>query len=157
LVLQLKFGDAVREIDVNAMQRDVLAMKTERLGPRASLGMIRISGALNSINAGSLVEELDRFAADRLVRAVIVWEESGTIAEPPLFNWLQNAALSAGRAQQFNDQQFPGLPAALRELHLARVPSGNGSNGPGVSYPSNFVPATAAVAAQRIHPTDVEA
>jgi HEAT repeat protein len=157
LVLQLKFGDAAREIDVNAMQRDVLAMKSERLGPRGSLGMIRISGALNTINAGSLVEELDRFAADRLVRAVIAWEESGSIAEPPLFNWLQNAALSAGRAQQFNDQQFPGLPAALRELHLAHVPNASGGNGPGVSYPSNFVPATAAVAAQRIHPTDVEA
>src|SRR5262245_20389828 len=66
LVLQLKFGEAAREIDVNAAQRDVLAMKSERFGPRGSLGMIRISGALNTINAGSLVEELDRFAADRL-------------------------------------------------------------------------------------------
>src|SRR5262249_4288099 len=94
--------------------------------------------------------------ADKLVRAVIAWEESGTISEPQLTNWLQNAALNAGRAQQFNEQQFPGLPSSLRELHLARLP--NASNGNGTSgYPSNFVPATAAITGQRLHKPDVEA
>ncbi|MGE5190941.1 MAG: HEAT repeat domain-containing protein, partial [Deltaproteobacteria bacterium] len=157
LVLQIKLGGTPRDIDVNALQRDVLGMKSERLGPRGCLGLIRISGTLNTINVGSLVEELDRFAADRLVRAAIVWEEGAAISEMPLANWLQNSALSAGRAQQFNEQQFPGLPASLRELHLAHVPNQSGGNGPAVSYPSNFVPATAAVAAQRVHKTDVEA
>jgi len=156
LLLQLKFGDTAKEIDINAMQRDALGMKIERLGPRGSLGLIRISGALNTINAGSLVEELDRMTADRLVRAVIAWEDSGTISDPPLANWLQNSALSAGRAQQFNEQQFPGLPSSLRELHLAHVPNANNGNAQG-AYPSNFVPATAAIASQRIHKTDVEA
>src|SRR5260221_8764383 len=97
LVLRLKLGDASKEIDVNAAQRDALAMKIERLWPRASLGLIRISGSLNTINVGSLADELDRFAGDRLVRAAIVWEESGVISEQPLANWLQNSALSAGR------------------------------------------------------------
>ncbi|HLJ10014.1 MAG TPA: hypothetical protein VKU82_02435 [Planctomycetaceae bacterium] len=155
LSLQLTVGDVEKEIDVNSAQRDVLGMKTERLGPRGSLGLIRIAGALNTVNAGSLVEELDRFAADRLVRAAIVWEDSGSISEPPLANWLQNSALSSGRTQQFNEQQFPGLPASLRELHLAHLP--NSTTGEGASYPSNFVPATAAVASQRIHKTEVEA
>src|SRR5262249_21075389 len=140
LVLQLKFGDAAREIDINAMQREVLQMKTERVGPRASLGLIRISGALNTVNVGSLVEELDRFAADRLVRVAVVFEEGASIVDAPLVNWLQNSALSAGRVQQFNEQQFPGLPASLRELHLARLPNPNG-NGQTPGYPSNFVPA----------------
>ena len=157
LVLKLNFGETTRDIDVNAMQRDVLGMKVERLGPRRALGAIRLSGALNTINAGSLVEELDRLAADGLVRAAIIWEETGIISEPPLANWLQNAALSSGRAQQFNEQQFPGLPASLRELHLARLPVGGNGNATSTSYPSNFVPATAAVAALRIHKTEVEA
>ena len=157
LVLTLKFGETTREIDVNALERDVLGMKVERLGPRGSLGVIRITGALNTINAGSLVEELDRMAADRLVRAALVWEETSSISEPPLANWLQNAALSSGRAQQFNEQQFPGLPASLRELHLARLPVSASGNASMSSYPSNFVPATAAVAAQRVHKTEVEA
>jgi HEAT repeat protein len=157
LVLQLKLGGTAREIDVNAMQRDLLAMKTERIGPRGCLGLIRLSGTLNTISVGILVEELDRLAADRLVRAVIAWEEGAAISEVPLMNWLQNSALSAGRVQQFNEQQFPGLPASFRELHLAHVPNLAGGNGPAISYPSNFVPATAAVVAQRVHKTDVEA
>ncbi len=157
LVIQLKLGDHAREIDVNAAQRDVLAMKTELMGPRGCLALIRLSGTLNTISVGSLVEELDRIAADKIVRAVISWQESGNIAEPQLVNWLQNSALSAGRAQQFNEQQFPGLPASLRELHLAGLPNPNNGNGQFVSYPSNFVPATSAVLAQRVHKTEVEA
>lgn len=156
LVLKLKFGDAEKEIDVNARERELLAMKIERLGPRKCLGLIRISGALNTVSVGSLVDELDRFAEDRLVRVVLIWEDGSSISESPLANWLQNSALGAGRQQQFAEQQFPGLPASLRELHLARLPSNNGE-GQSSSYPSNFVPVTAAIAAQRIHKSEFEA
>ena len=156
LVLKLKFGDSEREIDVNASERESLRMKVERLGPRMCLKLIRISGALNTVSVGSLVEELDRAAGDRLVRAAIIWEEGSSISESALTNWLQNSALSSGRQQQFAEQQFPGLPASLRELHLARLPSGNGE-GSSSSYPSNFVPVTASIASQRIHKTEFEA
>lgn len=155
----LKFqpGAAERELDVVARERDFLGMKTERLGPRKCLGMVRIAGTLNTINVGGLVEELDRLAADRLVRVVIAWGPESRISELPLSHWLQNSALSAGRAQQFNEQQFPSLPAPFRELHLAQLPNANSADNQTSSYPSNFVPVTAAVAAQRIHKTEAEA
>jgi len=155
LVLKLKFGDTEQEVDVNARERDSLSIKIERLGPRSCLGLIRISGALNTVSVGSLVEELDRLAADRLVRAAIIWEDGSSISESALANWLQNSAHGAGRQQQFAEQQFPGLPASLRELHLARLPNSH-SEGQSASYPSNYVPVTAAIAAQRIHKTEVE-
>ncbi|HEY2252183.1 MAG TPA: HEAT repeat domain-containing protein, partial [Planctomycetaceae bacterium] len=154
LVVKLKLGDTEKDLDVNARERDALGMAVERLGPRKCLGLIRISGVLNTISVGSLVEELDRLAADRLARAAIVWEKGSSISEQALANWLQNSALAAGRQQQFAEQQFPGLPASLRELHLARLPSGNGDQ---ASYPSNFVPVTASLAAQRVHKTEFEA
>jgi len=154
LIVQLKLGETKQELDVNAREREALGMTIERLGPRKCLGLIRISGALNTVNVGSLVEELDRLAADRLVRAAIIWESGSSISETALTNWLQNSALAAGRAQQFAEQQFPGLPAALRELHLARLPSGNADQ---ASYPSNFVPVTASLAAHRVHKTEFEA
>jgi tetratricopeptide (TPR) repeat protein len=156
LVVKLKFGDTDRDIDVNALARGSLGLSVERLGPRSCLGLIRISGSLNTVNVGSLVDELDRFAGDRLVRAAIIWDDGSSISESALTNWLQNSALSAGRQQQFAEQQFPGLPASLREFHLARLP-GNQSEAQSSSYPSNFVPVTAAVAAQRIHKTEAEA
>ena len=156
LVLKLKFGETEKDIDVHARERESLGMKVERLGPRSCLGLIRISGALNTVSVGSLVEELDRFAGDRLVRAAIVWADGSSISESAIANWLQNSALSAGRQQQFAEQQFPGLPASLRELHLARLPSSHGE-GQSASYPSNFVPVTGTIAAQRIHKTEVDA
>ncbi len=110
LVVKLKLGDVERDLDVNARERDALAMTIERLGPRKCLGLIRISGALNTINVGSLVDELDRLAGDRLVRAAVIWEPGSSISEAALTNWLQNSALAAGRQQQFAEQQFPGLP-----------------------------------------------
>jgi tetratricopeptide (TPR) repeat protein len=156
LVIKLKLGETSREIDVNAIEREALGMKIERLGPRASLGMIRLSGVLNTVSVGSLVEELDRFAADRLVRAVIDWEDGSSISDQAILNWLQNSALGAGRGQpQFVEQQFPGLPASFREFHLAHLP--NSATGPSPGYPSNFVPVTAAIAETRIHKTDAEA
>jgi len=157
LAVKLKVGDADREIDVNALERESLGMKTERLGPRRCLAVVHVAGVLNTVNAGSLVEELDRIAADRLVRAAIVWEPGSRISESPLLNWLQNSALSAGRTQQYAEQQFPGMPVSLRELHLAQLPGNGAGDGQSPSYPSNFVPVTAAVAAQRIHKTEVEA
>jgi HEAT repeat protein len=157
LTLKFKLGDTDREIDVNALERAALGMKTERLGPRRCLAVIHISGLLNTINAGTLVEELDRIAADRLVRAAIVWEPGSRISESPLVNWLQNSALNAGRTQQYAEQQFPSVPVSLRELHLAQLPGNTSGQGQSASYPSNFVPVTATVAAQRIHKTDVEA
>ena len=157
LELKVKFGANEKVFDVNARARESLGLKIERLGPRSCLGLIRISGVLDTISVGSLVEELDRFAADRLVRAMIIWEDGSSISESALINWLQNSALSAGRQQQFAEQQFPGIPASLRELHLARVPNSNVEWWhTSSSYPSNFVPVTAAVAAQRIHKTEIE-
>src|SRR5205807_1240435 len=37
LVLKLKFGDGAQEIDVNAIQRDVLGLSIQRIGPRKCL------------------------------------------------------------------------------------------------------------------------
>ncbi|MBI3860879.1 MAG: HEAT repeat domain-containing protein [Planctomycetia bacterium] len=157
ITLKFKYGAAEHELDVIASERNVLGVKIERLGPRQCLGLVRIAGTLNTINVGTLVDELDRLAGDRVVRAVIVWGEGSSISELTLSHWLQNSAIGAGRAQQFNEQQFPGLPASLREMHLARLPNSNPGENQTSAYPSNYVPVTAAVAVQRIHKTESEA
>ncbi|HEY3964487.1 MAG TPA: HEAT repeat domain-containing protein [Planctomycetaceae bacterium] len=157
LVLKFKAGATEQEWDVALHERDYLGLEIERLGPRKSLGLVRISGTLNTINVGSLVEELDRLAADRLVRAVIDWKPGSSISELPLSHWLQNSAVSVGRVQQFNEQQFPGLPTSFRELHLSRLPNSQSDDNQTSSYPSNFVPVPATVALQHIHKSEAEA
>lgn len=156
MILKLKFGEKSAEIDINTNQRNALGLKTERIGPRSSLGLISISGSLDTINVGSLVDELDRLTADKVVRAVIRWDESGTITDPQLMNWLHNAVANAGRQAQ-NDTQFPSLPAALREVHLARVP--NSAETPGIqqAYPAFYYQNPGAGAGERVHKSDSEA
>jgi tetratricopeptide (TPR) repeat protein len=158
LLLKLKFGEKVREIDVNATQRDALGISVERIGPRASLGVITFAGALDTINVGSLVEETDRLAADKLARVVIRFKEGSSITDPQLTNWLQNAIVNLGR-QQGNETQFPPLPASLREVHLAEFPiSGVSPSTGGQMSNAGFAYLNASVGATgRVHKTEAEA
>lgn len=153
MTIKLKFGDMEKDIDVNATQRDVLGIKVERIGPRGALGLISLGGAMNTINVGSLVDEIDRLAGDKVARVVIRWVDGGSLADQQLLNWLQNAAAVAGRMQPQQEMQFPSFPTSIRELHLAALPNPNGNNGGVQQYYGNY----GANAADRIHKTEVTA
>jgi HEAT repeat protein len=142
LTIKLKIGEHAPEIDVTATQRDLLAMTTERLGPSRCLALLTLAGTLNTINAGSFVEELDKLSADKASRIVVRWVENSAMPDPQIVNWLQNSANAVGR-QALGEMQFPAVPATIRELHLANLPSSNGS-----SFGST---------APRIHKTDADA
>lgn len=141
--LKLKLGEAMRDVDVNASQRDTLGLTVERMGPRGSLGMLTVSGELNSINIGTLVEELDRFSAEKIARVVLRWTESAPPVDNQLLNWLHTAAAQAGKAQSQNDSPYPQIPVTIRELHLAAIPGGANQYGWNVGG--------------RVHKTDAEA
>ncbi|MSR56750.1 MAG: hypothetical protein EXS05_03645 [Planctomycetaceae bacterium] len=157
MILKLAFGDKTKEIDINAAQRDILGLKIERIGPRGGLGLINVSGVLNTINIASLVEEVDRLVAEKLVRVVICFKDGATIADPQLQNWLHTAVTNLGRQPQFGEAQFPPLPAALREVHLAAVPNAANTGGMQQAYPAFYYPNAGASSAARIHKTEVEA
>lgn len=158
LVLKVKLADATRDIDVNAAQREALDMKVERMGPRGVLGVITIGGALNTINVGSLVDEADRLALDKIVRLVIRFADGSSIADPQLTTWLLSAAnVQPRNVQRFGDSQFPPLSATLRELHLAAMPSGNESAGMQMAYPAPNLPNPGRGAGSHVHKTDTEA
>jgi tetratricopeptide (TPR) repeat protein len=156
LVLKLKFGEKNRDLDINAAQRDALGINVERIGPRGSLGLITLGGALDTINVGTLIEEVDRLTGDKLVRVVIHWKESGSITDPQISNWIHNAAINLGR-QQNNETQFPAFPASLRELHLAEVPEVGNSRGIQQVYPAFSFQNPGVGAVGRIHKTEAEA
>ena len=153
MLLKYKIGEKQYQYDVIAGERDSLKLSLERIGPRKSLGILRIAGVLNTINIGSLLESLDRLATDRVVRVVIDFTPEARVAELPVLHWLQNSAMSAGRLPQFNDQQFPEIPRSFREFHLSRLPNPSTSDNVS-SYPSNFVPTTGEQMALRIHSTE---
>jgi tetratricopeptide (TPR) repeat protein len=154
--LTLKHGEQTHKLDINAAQRATLGLDVTRIGPRDCLGLLSISGELNSINVGSLVDELDRLSAQKVGRAVVSWTESAAPMDSLMWNWLQTSANAAGRSEA-PQLQFPTIPASIRELHLAGAPLHNqdaSSDNDDEDYTDD---AGDAPATPRIHKTQAEA
>lgn len=147
LNLELALAGRKEKIDVNAQQRSLLGMEITYMGPRNCLALFSISGELNMINLGALVEELDRLGTKKIGRVVLTWTDSAVPMPPELQAWLEQWASSLGK-NEYNTENFPAIPTHLREIHLARVPRAE----PGTSEEIGEV-----VTVKRIHATEMEA
>jgi HEAT repeat protein len=145
MVLHVPVAGKALDINVNDAARRVMGLKIERIGPRGCLALLTISGELNTVNIGSLTSVLETLAAQKVVRAVIRFNESAPPLEGTVLSWLQQGADMVGRTENTN-QQMPVFPSALRELHLASLPNRSALNLDGSLGPQ-----------PRIHATDAEA
>ncbi|MDB5335634.1 MAG: repeat-containing protein [Planctomycetaceae bacterium] len=128
LSLEVPFSGKAQKLDINAQQRSLLDLNVSFIGPRNCLGLFTISGELNMINLGALTDELDSLAAKKVGRVVVAWTDSASMVPDDLYKWLQQAAQTLGRGE-FNNEQFPALPANIREFHLAHLPAKEPSDG----------------------------
>ncbi len=139
LKLKIAIGEKPLELDVNALQKDVLAMEIERIGPRGSLGLLTVNGQLNTINIGSLMDELDQLASQKVVRMVMRWSEGSPPPDRALTNWIVQNAQSSQR-HALGESQFPVIPATIREFHLCKVPENSTSTRRGRSQQPSTTP-----------------
>lgn len=147
--LKIKLGDMTREINVNELQRAQLSLDLQRIGPRQSLALLTINGTMNSFNAASVVDELDKLVEQKIARVVIRWGDSATPPDQQIVQWLQMAAI--GNNNPNNNQLFPVIPSAIREFHLTEFPAGE-DNQPRSGYQFGLRPTTQ----PRIHKTASE-
>jgi HEAT repeat protein len=133
LSLDLGIGEPKLVVDINATQRDQLGLSVTRIGPRQSLGIVSVTGALNSVSVGALVDALDDLAARRVSRAVIQFGDAATLTEQNLSNWL--VVNTTVNRQPQGDGQYPPMPLTLREIHLANVPKDVHGNSIRNNYP----------------------
>ena len=141
--LEVAITGKTQKVDINAQQRSLLGLEVAFIGPQNCLGLFTISGELNMINLGALTDELDALAAKKVGRVVITWSDSAAKVPEDLYKWLQQAAQTLGRGE-FNNEQFPALPANIREFHLAHLPAREQSDG-------GEIPAEEGGIANRIH------
>jgi HEAT repeat protein len=128
LVLEMNKDGQRTEWNINEYTLGMLDLKVERIGPRGSLGLLTIAGRLNTVNLGSLISALDRWAADNVARAVIRWTDSAEEVDTQLLSWLKQGAALAGSGNSINNPQMPIIaPASMHELHLAHIPKYNSS------------------------------
>lgn len=122
MTLRIRVGDRNQEIDVNEYQRGLLGLREERLGPNGCLALLTVRGELNTINAASFADELDRLGQQGVARAVVSWSETTAPLSREIAYWLRPA-----RANQRNvvNPQLPPLPASISELHIVAAPGRN--------------------------------
>lgn len=148
--VKIKIGDTTKEINVNELQRAQLGLDVQRIGPRQSLALVTINGAMNTFNAGGLVEELDRLVEQKIARVVVRWGDSATHPDQQILQWLQTAAIGNG-GNPNNNQLFPVIPSAIREFHVTEFPAGDDHQVRN-SYPFGVRPNSQ----PRIHKTSAE-
>ncbi|HUG90111.1 MAG TPA: HEAT repeat domain-containing protein [Planctomycetaceae bacterium] len=130
LTLEIPWDANRLSLNVNEFALGLMRRSVERIGPRQSLAIIRIAGEMNAVNVQELVRVFDELALAKVARAVICWDEQAPPVDSQIWNWLMQSAAQAGQGQVQNrqNQQFPTVPAAIRELHLAELPQQNASN-----------------------------
>lgn len=151
ITLEVSLGQTKETVDINAQQRGLLGLEVQYIGPKESLALYTVSGELNMINLGVLVDELDLLAARKIGRTVVSFSDAASISTVEIQSWLAQVARSLGQAE-FNNEQFPPLPAGIREFHLANLPRPRESEvGEGVALDGEMGPIA------RIHKTEAEA
>lgn len=156
LVLEVTAEKTPVVLSVSDYVLGMLDLSIERIGPRKALGMLTISGKLNSVNLGSLISALDRLTEEDVARIVIRWSKSSEVVDFQVLEWLKQVAALAGSGNSVNNNQMPIAPVSIRELHLAQLPKSSRSTG-GSYAQTPFGSMQRADSTTRIHKTDLDA
>ncbi|MCH8829402.1 MAG: HEAT repeat domain-containing protein, partial [Planctomycetes bacterium] len=94
----------------------------------------------------------------KVARIVIRWTTDAGSINSNLRSWLTQSANNAGRGVTSSNNRYPVIPAAIRELHLARMPNTttSSSRSPISPFPSSGYSPSAS-STSRIHASDVDA
>jgi HEAT repeat protein len=122
MVLRYPSSGKTGELDINAYSKELLDITVEQIGPQNCLSLLTIAGTLNPINTRALVEELDKLVARKVARAVVRFSDTATPLSSQIYSWL-NQSVSNNRSS--SQQQFPTIPASIRELHFSQIPVAN--------------------------------
>ena len=120
LALKIRVGEQDVTLNVNEFRRGALRLGSQRIGPHDCLALLTISGELDGINLGSLVDDVDGLIQQGVSRLVLCWTKTAQPVDRLLAAWLrQNAMGSRRNRAQFS--LFPPLPASLEDIHLAAM------------------------------------
>lgn len=115
---QVTVKDQTLKLNVNRFEFGKLKYAVELLGPSQCLAVLTVSGELNSINIGSLIQEIDLLTTQNVKRFVIHFPDPKTLIDNSVEKWLPRAASQVGVNAMVNSP-FPVFPSMITELHLS--------------------------------------
>lgn len=116
--LQVTVNDQTLKLNVNRFELGKLKYDIKLLGPSQCLAELTVSGELNSINIGSLIQEVDQLTTRNIKRFVMHFPDPKTQIDTTVKNWLPRAANQVGMNTMVNSP-FPVFPNMITELHLS--------------------------------------
>ncbi|GIX04104.1 MAG: hypothetical protein KatS3mg113_1110 [Planctomycetaceae bacterium] len=121
---------AVLQLPVSRWQFATLGQEVQRLDPKGRVALLTLSGTFNTFNVFVWTAELERLVQLGCNRVVVQWRETASAPEGQLVHWL-SMIVQPGAVLRVRQDQFPVLPAGLKELHLVKptwgisLPSGD--------------------------------
>lgn len=120
LELTAKTGEKVT-VDVVAQQTARLGLVLEKIGPRQSLPIFTIHGALNSVNAMAVAKQVRSIVDEGQERIVVTFADGARPVETDLQRWLLEASEDAEEPNNIEMVRLPLLPK-IRSLALSQLP-----------------------------------
>ena len=117
LLLKAAWDGGAAELNINAYERGVLGLRSERLGPEDCAALVTIHGELNSVNSRTLTDELDALSGAGVMRVVVDWGPSAPQPDDQVLGWLANGT-SPNRGMQYSE--MPHIPVTLKEFHTVQ-------------------------------------
>lgn len=140
LRIEIKSTNGIIAADISEQQRRELTIRARRVGPGSRCLVLTISGSLDTVNVGNLVDEINRGATNSVNRVVLAFEpavvsehgsDSGPIPEissPLLVEWLKGMA-GTNVSELSESFPFPAVTARVSELHIAGMRTAGETNG----------------------------
>ena len=119
--LLVRIGSRRTVVDVNEFCLGLLRLDIRRLGPDDCLAVFSISGELNLINLGALIDEIDRLQLQSVTRVVLSWTREAPPVDTSLAGWLQQSVKDFRRSPSLFSP-FPTFPVIAR-VYLAGLPT----------------------------------
>ncbi len=118
LTLRLETSIGKIEIDFTKIENEALTFALERLGPSGRIGIARVGGELNVINAPHFAKQLSQYGEQGVSRLVIVFEKGSRMGDDLTTEWLL-----IGREEENDRLQFyPHWSGLVRRVVLVDVP-----------------------------------
>ncbi|NOX55592.1 MAG: tetratricopeptide repeat protein [Planctomycetes bacterium] len=134
--LSVRVGSRSVRIDVNEFCLGLLRLDIERLGPDDCLAVFTISGEMNLINLGALIDEIDRLQLQNVSRVVLYWPPETPPVDTALASWLQQSVRSSRRSTPLFSP-FPTFPVIAR-VYLAGLSTRQGATSRSASPPARY-------------------
>ncbi|WP_417392946.1 HEAT repeat domain-containing protein [Gimesia sp.] len=115
---QVSVNEQILKLNVNRFELGKLNYAVKLLGPSQCLAELTVTGELNSINIGSLIQAVDQLTTRNIKRFVLHFPDADTQIDSSLKTWLSRAANQVGVNAMVNSP-FPAFPNMISEMHLS--------------------------------------